>query len=209
MGKTCSHCGEEIIKQYKNCKGSLCRKCRCRYEWEKTLLRKIKVVELMGGKCSICGYDKYYGSLTLHHKDREEKEMDWKEMRVCSWDNMMKEVEKCILVCRNCHGEIEAKDAVEFEFEHKNMSDIQKESKEKRKRICPICNKEFVTSITNTDQIYCSVECFGISNRKVERPTKEILQQEIKNMSWLEMSRKYGVSDNAVRKWAKKYGIKQ
>ena len=46
-----------------------------------------------------------------------------------------------------------------------------------------------------------------IETRKVIRPTKEILQEEIKNNSFLELGRKYKVSDNAIRKWCKHYGL--
>lgn len=46
-----------------------------------------------------------------------------------------------------------------------------------------------------------------ISQRKVERPSKETLEYELKNNSYLALSRKYKVSDNAIRKWCKRYGI--
>lgn len=50
-------------------------------------------------------------------------------------------------------------------------------------------------------------KCRGISSRKVERPSKDELSEEIKVKSFSCIGRKYGVSDNAVRKWAKSYGI--
>ncbi len=43
--------------------------------------------------------------------------------------------------------------------------------------------------------------------RKVVRPEKEELEQMIKNMTWTAIGKEHGVSDNAVRKWAKAYGI--
>lgn len=45
------------------------------------------------------------------------------------------------------------------------------------------------------------------NTRKVERPSKEILEQEILTESFSALGRKYGVSDNAVRKWCKYYNI--
>lgn len=56
-------------------------------------------------------------------------------------------------------------------------------------------------------EMYCSNECRGLDNRKVTRPLKEELRKDIDSMSWLAIGRKYGVSDNAVRKWARKYGL--
>jgi len=41
----------------------------------------------------------------------------------------------------------------------------------------------------------------------VERPSREQLELDIASSSWVSIGRKYGVSDNAVRKWARKYGL--
>jgi hypothetical protein len=54
---------------------------------------------------------------------------------------------------------------------------------------------------------YCSNTCFNIDNRKVDRPSRDDLQNDISSMSFLAIGRKYGVSDNAVRKWARIYGL--
>ena len=42
-------------------------------------------------------------------------------------------------------------------------------------------------------------------NRKVERPTYDVLKKEIGQMGYSATGRKYGVSDNAVRKWVRAY----
>jgi very-short-patch-repair endonuclease len=47
------------------------------------------------------------------------------------------------------------------------------------------------------------LSCSNISNRKVERPDIEILKIDIKNLGYTGTGRKYGVSDNAIRKWIK------
>lgn len=49
--------------------------------------------------------------------------------------------------------------------------------------------------------------CFSFKNRKVERPSKEELEKLIWEMSFTKIGQEYGVSDNAVRKWCKNYGI--
>lgn len=55
---------------------------------------------------------------------------------------------------------------------------------------------------------YCSVECYKSNQtRKVEMPSSEELKELISNYSWSHIGRKYGVSDNSVRKWAKQYGL--
>lgn len=54
---------------------------------------------------------------------------------------------------------------------------------------------------------YCSIECLGISKRIVKRPSKKELINMINNSSYVAIGKRYGVSDVAVRKWAKSYGI--
>lgn len=53
----------------------------------------------------------------------------------------------------------------------------------------------------------CSDSCAKFIRRKVERPSAEQLAEDIRTLSWLAIGRKYGVSDNAARKWARKYGL--
>ena len=66
---------------------------------------KKALVELKGGKCSICGYDKCLRALEFHHLDPTQKEFAITK-NVKDFDELKKEVEKCILVCSNCHAEI-------------------------------------------------------------------------------------------------------
>jgi hypothetical protein len=52
-----------------------------------------------------------------------------------------------------------------------------------------------------------SIACSHVASRKVQRPTKEELSQDMQSMSFLAIGRKYGVSDNSIRKWARQYEI--
>ena len=78
--------------------------------------RKVKnmLINYKGGKCSICGYDKCQGALQFHHLDPNEKEFTLSQVNLNDTDfsieKMKKEVDKCILVCANCHSEIHYKD---------------------------------------------------------------------------------------------------
>ncbi len=64
------------------------------------------------------------------------------------------------------------------------------------------CQKEFeTTSRGKRTQKYCSVYCYCLSQRKVNRPSKEELVEELKNSSYEAMGRKYGVSGVSVKKW--------
>jgi len=72
--------------------------------------RKIKLmaIEYKGGKCQICGYDKYPGALDLHHINGKKDFGIGEKGYTRSWERIKQELDKCILVCANCHREIEA-----------------------------------------------------------------------------------------------------
>lgn len=77
---------------------------------------------------------------------------------------------------------------------------------------CKCCEKYFIKSKDKRDNKYCSVECYKnfcvkqFESRE-DRPNKELLQKLVKDCPFTEIGKIYGVSDNAVRKWCKKYDI--
>ncbi len=78
---------------------------------EQTILRqrefKRKCINYKGGKCEICGYNKSQNSLDFHHKNREEKKFGLAHRKHNSFNEEIKmELDKCSLICRNCHGEL-------------------------------------------------------------------------------------------------------
>ena len=66
---------------------------------------KQALVEMKGGKCSICGYNKCMRALEFHHPDPSQKEFAITK-NVKDFDKLKAEAENCILVCSNCHAEI-------------------------------------------------------------------------------------------------------
>jgi 5-methylcytosine-specific restriction endonuclease McrA len=66
---------------------------------------KSHLLEGFKSKCGICSYNKYQGALELHHLDPKEKDFSISG-KTLSFEKMKKEVDKCILVCSNCHSEI-------------------------------------------------------------------------------------------------------
>jgi len=68
---------------------------------------KIMAVEYLGGCCSRCRYNKYIGALEFHHKDPSKKDFSIGEKGYTrSWEKTKTELDKCILLCSNCHREI-------------------------------------------------------------------------------------------------------
>lgn len=70
---------------------------------------------------------------------------------------------------------------------------------------CPVCNNFFHKRESNL--VYCCHECSEIAQRKVERPSKEELFELIKTTTFVEIGKKYNVSDNTVRKWCQNYNL--
>jgi len=68
---------------------------------------KWRLVEYKGGKCEICGYNKVVpGAYDFHHSNPLDKEFEIAAQMSKSWDILVKEVDKCKLLCRNCHAEV-------------------------------------------------------------------------------------------------------
>lgn len=73
--------------------------------------RKIKFlsIEYKGGKCFICNYNKCQEALDLHHIDPRTKEFSIGDKGYTrSWKRVKAELDKCVLLCANCHREVGA-----------------------------------------------------------------------------------------------------
>ena len=161
--------------------------------------KKMTAVAHFGGKCQVCGYSRCIDALEFHHLDKSEKEesptyviMRW------SWSRALVELEKCVMLCSNCHRE--AHHAKDFNVDLRSLVKpwITVE--------CLHCHEQFKTKVY--DRKYCSVSCNQLACRKVTRPSKSELENLIRQqIPWVQLGKKFGVSDNAVRKWAKNYGL--
>jgi hypothetical protein len=134
----CIDCGKKLTN---NCKlYKRCRKCSyghktgsskyssipshngtaTKYISERRKQLRIKYIQKLGGKCIKCGYNKYYGSLHFHHKNPEDKLYTLSEKHFnLSIKKIELEVEKCIVLCSNCHGEVH-----EFMRQGKTLEDF-------------------------------------------------------------------------------------
>lgn len=107
--KVCNTCGKNLpIESYY--KGmAACKECHNdRVLYNQRNLKK-ECVDYLGGKCCVCGYDRCQGSLEFHHRDPEQKDFGLSHKRRHQFEELKKELDKCILVCANCHREIHAK----------------------------------------------------------------------------------------------------
>ena len=86
------------------------RCCKCRSTAVAKRRRKLKksLVEYMGGECSICSYNKCIAALEFHHVDPTQKKFGISVSgNTRSLNKLKAEADKCILVCANCHREID------------------------------------------------------------------------------------------------------
>lgn len=161
--------------------------------------KKEFAVAQFGGKCQRCGYDKCINALQFHHVDPLTKKFEpsYVIMRF-TWERAFEELKKCILVCSNCHAEL-----------HYDERDVTGTPLLARtfNVTCERCERLFETKAP--EQKYCSVGCKSITNRRVRvEPNKSDLKKLIDDKTpWTKIGQLYGVSDNAMRKWAKKFEL--
>lgn len=126
------------------------------------LKRKYSAILEYGGKCQKCGYHQNLSALEFHHRNPEEKEfqLDIRTFANTSLEKLKKELDKCDLLCSNCHAEHHHP-----EYDINNIENLLKEIESERvdftkekspKYICPVCGTPFKAA---TGKIYCSEEC--------------------------------------------------
>ena len=72
-------------------------------------VRAIKIRNMFGGRCIICGYCKCYAALEFHHIDKATKKFCLSVLHMTKrWSSIVEEAKKCILLCSNCHREVGA-----------------------------------------------------------------------------------------------------
>jgi transposase len=84
---------------------------RCRSAGISSHRRKLKqlLVAEAGGRCQVCGYDRCVAALEFHHLDPEQKRLGISAVGLTlSLEALRAEAAKCVLVCSNCHAELES-----------------------------------------------------------------------------------------------------
>ncbi len=107
--------GEKLIRNCETCGKSFeCTPIRKRYKKQcdscitsaHRKRKKLRAVNYKGGCCEQCGYNKSIAALCFHHKDPTKKKFTICYELCRSWESLQKEIDKCILLCANCHAEL-------------------------------------------------------------------------------------------------------
>lgn len=107
--KTCFRCkvekneSEFYSKGKENRLQSYCKPCLCRKQMDRWTERKVKAVGYLGGKCLDCKNQYPLAVYEFHHRDPSQKEFNWVKMRLQNWNVVLNELDKCDLLCANCH----------------------------------------------------------------------------------------------------------
>lgn len=228
MSHCCKFCGETNPSKFYGRQKTRCKDChniRQHVKWKRD---RYKVIDEMGGKCCICDYDNSYAVLQLHHIEPEKKDDNYNVWGK-SYNFLKEESKKCVLFCSNCHLEYHnghfslfliGKDNEQINSKAQNHSkyfsviDAIKDDTDLDdilqmleighpkldNRECHFCEKDYKPTFGR--QKFCSPECAKLASRKVKtRPDKETLVKLVEEIGYSATGRKYGVSDNAIRKW--------
>lgn len=68
---------------------------------------KVRMIAYKGGSCQICGYDKHPAALEFHHRNPADKKFKLSGNSL-KFEAVRAELDKCDLLCANCHREVEA-----------------------------------------------------------------------------------------------------
>lgn len=220
-------CKRHGLTEFSVDKNGKCRCKKCRQDAVQKRRRNLKqlAVEYKGGKCQICGYNKYIGALEFHHLNPEEKDFEIGCGNTKSFEKFKKELDKCILVCSNCHKELHGK-----EYKHEDNKLDYKDAFENREKYgitnIPNSYKHLIeTDILNDMQNDMSrkdiFKKYHINNKTFnmflreynltyheKKVSKKPTEEELKNLLAIktktEIGKMYGVTEAAVRKWCKK-----
>jgi hypothetical protein len=173
------------------------------YQTIRALKRKLYLVNLGGGKCQICGYDKNISALDFHHKNPNEKKfnLDQRALSNSSMKSIMEEFKKCDILCSNCHREHHSPTLLINDIKEKLLNYEENKwlivKEDNKKYYCEDCQCE----ISKWGK-KCK-DCHHKSQRKVVRPNIDTLIFEVDKHGYEWVGRKYGVTGKAIKKWLK------
>ena len=110
--KTYRNINDFYSRRKTNCTG-YCKNCMCRRTTARQRKLKTLMIEYKGGRCQSLncstpgGYNRSINGFDFHHLDPTKKEFTLSQIRLCRMNDKIKEeLDKCLLLCANCHREV-------------------------------------------------------------------------------------------------------
>lgn len=164
--------------------------------------RKQNLIQVLGGKCQICGFDLFADALEFHHEDPTKKDYGISSKGTChDIETDLNEVKKCFLLCANCHRGV-----------HNGYYNAPTEhifNNELAQRLINERNDKMTAKLNYCIDCHCQIDstatrcpsCAAKARRVCERPSREDLKQLIRTLSFTQIGEQFGVGDNSIRKW--------
>ena len=160
-------------------------------------------IEYKGGECENCGYNKYYGALEFHHKDPDKKEFSIAQVKLRKFDQRVKdELDKCKLLCANCHREEHQK------YETEQINNLWFVYQKQREKHNLVSKKEFEVKVLcdcGKEKSLKSNSCLSCSRKKSSKTQDLDINEIVAKIKELKSIRKvaslYNLSDNGLRKY--------
>lgn len=159
--------------------------------------RRDAILEYMGGECLRCGFSEW-PALHAHHVEPSEKDFALFDGRTRSLESILDEIQKCILLCANCHALVHTFNETKFlnkDILPKYISTDRMTLKEKLIQVCIECSTVIKAK---------STRCQKCENKrrkpKIQWPLIEDLISEVERTSYSAVGRRLAVSGNAVKK---------
>jgi len=122
---------------------------------------KTQAVEYKGGCCYRCGYSKSNNALQFHHEDSTVKEFGISSKGTTrAWEIIKTELDKCVLVCANCHAEIHEEEYLE------KIGDSLDITVKRNQIILPVEKVKEMVKLTSYTQV---AKELGVSDNTVKR----------------------------------------
>ena len=212
--KKCIRCKQDqpetefYIKKNRPTPYTECKACMNTRNIARLTRVKIELVNYKGGKCELCGYSKNIKALEFHHKNAIEKDFSIASVKNHSIENLKPEVDKCMLVCANCHREEHDRlwrESATTNWEVYNellddWSSVKADPKTRQTKkyneldfLCLKCGTQ-----TKAPNKLC-IKCGHQKQEKINWPSNEELLARLKSSNYTRLAKELGVSDNAIR----------
>lgn len=172
---------------------------------------KARIVEAMGGCCQICNYNKCNNALELHHIDPTQKELSFSKIRAnpISWEKIVEELKKSVLLCSNCHKEVHAGVTnlpETYATFNTDFTDYKKSITVDRECQAPSCTNK----LSHGQEKFCSVECLRANppKRKNSFDWSDLYELKyIQKLSNCKIAKIKGCAETSVRKQLQKQNL--